>query len=172
MTRQRTFLGATLLAAAALIAQPVLAGHHEKGEMAAAEMQEATTIVDVAAAAGSFETLIAALNATDLTDVLRGEGPFTVLAPTDEAFAALPEGALESLLAEPAKLADILKLHVVPGRAEAAQVLQLAAVDTVQGKSLDVATTDGVMIGGAKVVKTDIPASNGVIHVIDRVILP
>ena len=172
MTRQRTFLGASMLAAAALIAQPVFAGHHEEGEAAAAEMKQETTIVDVAAAAGSFETLIAALNATDLTDVLRGEGPFTVLAPTDDAFAALPEGALESLLAEPDKLADILKLHVVPGRAEAAQVLQLAAVDTVQGKSLPVATTDGVVIGGAKVVKTDIPASNGVIHVIDRVILP
>ncbi len=142
------------------------AGHHEGGK----EMKK--TIVDVASDAGSFTTLIAALNAAELTATLEGEGPFTVLAPTDEAFAALPEGALDALLANPDQLAEVLTLHVVAGRAMAADVVTIDSVTTVQGSSLTVDTADGVAIGGAKVVTADVEASNGVIHVIDRVILP
>jgi uncharacterized surface protein with fasciclin (FAS1) repeats len=141
------------------------AGHHSGGKMD-------HTIVDVASDSGSFTTLIAALNAADLTATLEGEGPFTVFAPTDEAFAALPEGALENLLANPDQLAKVLTLHVVAGRATAADVVKLASVTTVEGASLDVDTTNGVTIGGANVVTADVEASNGVIHVIDRVILP
>jgi uncharacterized surface protein with fasciclin (FAS1) repeats len=173
MNISRSTIAAGAIASLLTVAQPALAGHHE-GDHAetATATTEAPNIVAVAAAAGSFNTLIAALEATDLTAVLEGEGPFTVLAPTDEAFAALPEGALDGLLAEPEKLAEVLKLHVVPGRAEAAAVINLAEVTTVQGQSLAVASDDGVSIGGAKVVTPDVAASNGVIHVIDRVILP
>ena len=130
------------------------------------------TIVDVAVGAGSFTTLVTALKAADLVDTLSGDGPFTVFAPTDEAFAALPEGALEDLLANPEALANILTLHVVAGRATAADVVGLNSVTTVQGSSLDIDTNDGVSIGGAAVVQADVGASNGVIHVIDKVILP
>ena len=130
------------------------------------------TIVDVAQSAGSFKTLVQALKAADLVTTLQSEGPFTVFAPTDEAFAALPEGALAALLENPEQLAQVLTLHVVAGEVPAAKVVDLASVTTVQGSALDVDTESGVSIGGAKVVKTDIDASNGVIHVIDRVILP
>ncbi len=147
-----------------LLASVGWAGHHaQKAPM---------TIVDVAADAGSFSTLLTALDAADLTDTLEGEGPFTVLAPTDEAFAALPDGALEGLLADPDQLTKVLTLHVVSGRAMAADVVKMDSVATLEGESLAVDTTDGVHIGGAKVVTTDVEASNGVIHVIDRVILP
>ena len=130
------------------------------------------TIVDVAKGAGSFKTLIAALQATDLDSVLSGDGPFTVFAPTDEAFAALPEGTLDSLLANPDQLAAILTLHVAAGKALAKDVVGLSGVDTVQGERLAISTENGVTVGGASVIATDIAASNGVIHVIDRVILP
>jgi uncharacterized surface protein with fasciclin (FAS1) repeats len=141
------------------------AGHHEN-------KAAHKTIVDVASDAGSFETLIAALNAAELTATLEGEGPFTVFAPTDEAFAALPEGALEALLADPDQLTAVLTLHVVAGRATAADVMTIDSVTTVQGTVLAVDTADGVAIGGARVVTADVEASNGVIHVIDRVLLP
>ena len=144
-------------------ASVALAGDHAKSS---------NTIVDVASKAGSFNTLITALKAADLADTLAGEGPFTVLAPTDAAFAALPEGALEGLLADPQKLASVLTLHVVAGNAMAADVVGLDSVATLNGKVLDVDASDGVAIGGASVIKTDIAASNGVIHVIDRVLLP
>jgi uncharacterized surface protein with fasciclin (FAS1) repeats len=104
--------------------------------------------------------------------VLEGEGPFTVFAPTDDAFAALPAGALEGLLANPDELAKVLTLHVVSGEALAADVVKLNEVVTVEGSTLAIDTTDGVSVGGAKVVAADVDASNGVIHVIDRVILP
>ena len=130
------------------------------------------TIVDVAVGAGTFETLVTALKAADLVGTLQGEGPFTVFAPTDEAFAALPEGALESLLANPEQLAQVLTLHVVAGRAVAADVVGLDSVTSLQGAELSVDTTSGVAISGANVVQADIDASNGVIHVIDKVILP
>ena len=129
-------------------------------------------IVEVATEAGSFTTLLVALDAASLTEVLEGAGPFTVLAPTDEAFAALPDGALESLLANPDQLARVLTLHVVSGEARAADVAALTEVTTVEGSSLMIDAGDGVSIGGAKVVAADVGASNGVIHVIDRVILP
>jgi uncharacterized surface protein with fasciclin (FAS1) repeats len=129
-------------------------------------------IVAVATEAGSFNTLITALDAADLTSVLEGEGPFTVFAPTDAAFAALPAGALEGLLADPDQLAKVLTLHVVSGEALSTDVVQLSEVMTVEGSALAIDTTDGVRVGGAKVVTADVEASNGVIHVIDRVILP
>ncbi|RPI13207.1 MAG: fasciclin domain-containing protein [Lysobacterales bacterium] len=132
-------------------------------------------IVDTAVAAGSFNTLAAALKAAGLVDTLKGPGPFTVFAPTDEAFAKLPAGTVESLL-EPenkAKLAGILTYHVVPGKVMAADVVKLTSAKTVNGQSVTIAVKDGkVMVDGANVVKTDVAASNGVIHVIDAVILP
>jgi len=129
-------------------------------------------IVAVATEAGSFNTLITALDAAALTSVLEGEGPFTVFAPTDEAFAALPAGALEGLLADPDQLSKVLTLHVVSGEALSTDVVQLSEVMTLEGSALAIDTTDGVRVGGAKVVTADVGASNGVIHVIDRVILP
>jgi len=132
-------------------------------------------IVDTAVAAGSFNTLAAALKAAGLVETLKGPGPFTVFAPTDEAFAKLPTGTLESLLKpeNKAKLAAILTYHVVPGKVMAADVVKLTSAKTVNGQSVKIAVNDGkVMVDGANVVKTDIAASNGVIHVIDAVLLP
>jgi uncharacterized surface protein with fasciclin (FAS1) repeats len=130
-------------------------------------------IVDVAAEAGAFTTLLAAAEAAGLVDVLRSEGPFTVFAPTDEAFAALPEGTVESLLENPDALRDILLYHVVPGKVMAADVMKLDRAETAQGSWVTI-STDGetVRINDASVVTADVEASNGVIHVIDAVILP
>ena len=138
---------------------------------------EGKDIVDTAAGADNFKTLVAAVKAAGLVETLKGDGPFTVLAPTDEAFAKLPEGTLESLLKpeNKEKLVAILKYHVIPGKAMAADVVKLDGKDvkTVEGQSAKVAIKDGnVMIDGAKVIKTDIACSNGVIHVIDTVLLP
>ncbi|MGE3889844.1 MAG: fasciclin domain-containing protein [Vicinamibacterales bacterium] len=132
-------------------------------------------IVDTAVAAGQFKTLAAALQAAGLVETLKGAGPFTVFAPTDEAFAKLPKGTLEDLLKpeNKAKLTAILTYHVVPGRVMAADVVKVSEAKTVQGGSIKVSTMGGgVMVDNAHVVKTDIAASNGVIHVIDAVILP
>jgi len=132
-------------------------------------------IVDTAVGAGQFKTLAAALQAAGLVDTLKGPGPFTVFAPTDAAFAKLPEGTLESLLKpeNKAKLTAILTYHVVPGAVKAEQVTKLDEAKTVNGAMVKVSTDHGkVMINNANVVKADIPASNGVIHVIDSVILP
>ena len=132
----------------------------------------AADIVDTAVAAGQFKTLVKAVQEAGLVDTLKGKGPFTVFAPTDEAFAKLPAGTLEALLMDKQKLASILTYHVVPGKVMAAQV-KPGQVKTVQGQSLTVTTMNGaVMVDNAKVVKTDIVASNGVIHVIDTVVLP
>jgi len=134
-------------------------------------------IVDTAVDAGSFKTLVAAVKAAGLVDTLKGDGPFTVLAPTDEAFAKLPEGTVESLLKpeNKAKLVAILTYHVIPAKAMAADVLKLdgKSVKSVQGGEIKV-TVDGetVKVNNAKVIKTDIACSNGVIHVIDTVIMP
>lgn len=130
------------------------------------------TIVDVAVGAGTFQTLVTALKAAGLVDTLSGNGPFTVFAPTDDAFAALPEGALQNLLENPEQLASVLTLHVVAGKAKAADVVGLASVTSLQGQELAIDTSTGVSIGGATVVQADIHATNGVIHVIDKVILP
>jgi len=132
-------------------------------------------IVDTAVGAGSFKTLAAALKAADLVDTLKGKGPFTVFAPTDEAFAKLPAGTVETLLKpeNKAKLAGILTYHVVAGKVEAKDAVKLKSAKTVNGASFKItAGKDGVMVDKAKVVKTDIGCSNGVIHVIDAVILP
>ena len=135
---------------------------------------EALDIVDTAVAAGSFETLAAALTAADLVDTLKGEGPFTVFAPTDEAFAALPEGTLEGLLEDIPALTDILLYHVVAGAVPAETVVTLDSATTVQGSDVTIEIVDGnVMLNGTTmVVTTDIEASNGIIHVIDSVLLP
>jgi len=136
--------------------------------------QEKKDIVDTAVAAGSFKTLVAAVKAAGLVDTLKGKGPFTVFAPTDEAFAKLPAGTVEKLLKPENKkmLTDILTYHVVSGKVMAADVKTMEA-KTVQGSSAAIKVADGkVTIDKANVVKTDIEASNGVIHVIDAVIMP
>jgi len=134
-------------------------------------------IVETAVASKQFPTLVAAVQAAGLVDALKGDGPFTVLAPTEEAFRKLPKGTLESLLKpeNKSKLAAILKYHVVPGKVMAADVLKLkhgAEVPTLQGQSIKVKNRHGVHVNNAKVVKTDVECKNGVIHVIDTVILP
>ena len=129
-------------------------------------------IVDTAVSAGQFNTLAKALTEAGLVETLKGKGPFTVFAPTDEAFAKLPPGTLEALLADKAKLTAVLTYHVVAGKVMAADVIKLSEAKTVQGQNVKIGTMGGVMVNDAHVVKTDIMASNGVIHVIDKVILP
>lgn len=130
-------------------------------------------IVETAAEAGTFETLLAALEAAGLTEALKGDGPFTVFAPTDEAFAALPEGTVEGLLQDPDALAQILTYHVVPGAYKASDVAGMEHAETLQGGHLSISASDyGVRINDASVVTADIEASNGVIHVIDAVLIP
>ena len=139
---------------------------------AVATSVSAADIVDTAVSAGQFKTLVQAVQAAGLVDTLKGEGPFTVFAPTDAAFAKLPAGTIESLLNDKQKLAQVLTYHVVPGKVTAAQV-KPGDVKTVQGQSLRVRADAGaVMVNNARVTKTDIMASNGVIHVIDTVVLP
>ena len=134
---------------------------------------EPGTIVDVAIAAGDFTTLVAAVEAAGLVETLSGEGPFTVFAPTDAAFDALPDGALDDLLADPDALAAVLTYHVVAGEVRAADVVGLDSAETVNGATVDIEVDgDVVRVGGAEVLVTDIEASNGVIHVIDAVLLP
>jgi len=132
---------------------------------------QAADIVDTAVAAGSFKTLAAALQAAGLVDTLKGKGPFTVFAPTDEAFAKIPKADLDALLKDKAKLTAVLTYHVVSGKVMAKDV-KAGKVKTVQGSELTLGTTGGVTVNGAKVVKADIVADNGVIHVIDNVVLP
>ena len=131
-------------------------------------------IVDTAVGAGSFTTLVAAVEAAGLVDTLKGEGPFTVFAPTDDAFAALPEGTVDTLLEDPSgDLTQILLYHVVPGKVMAADVSDGLEAETAQGSMVSFSVSDGsVMINDANIVTTDIETSNGVIHVIDAVILP
>jgi uncharacterized surface protein with fasciclin (FAS1) repeats len=139
-------------------------------------MQQAKPdIVATAVAAGSFNTLVAAVKAAGLVETLQGEGPFTVFAPTDQAFAKLPAGTVEDLLKpeNKEKLQAILTYHVVPGRVMAADVVGIESATTVQGQALSVSVQDGTpMVDNAKITQTDIMASNGVIHVIDSVVLP
>jgi len=134
----------------------------------------AGNIVQVARAAGQFKTLLKALEVTDLTGTLSGQGhgPFTVFAPTDAAFARLPAGTLESLLANPAELKKILLYHVVPGEYRAAQVVAASTLPTVNGQDLTITATGGAKVNDANIVATDVLARNGVIHVIDTVLLP
>ena len=162
LLNRRTILGLTLAGLVLTLGTTVRAG-------------EKKDIVDTAVAAGQFKTLAAALQAADLVDALKGKGPFTVFAPTDDAFAKLPKGTVEGLLKPEAKgaLTGILTYHVVAGSVEAADVVKLSNATTLNGQRVDIAVKDGgVMVDGAKVVATDIQCSNGVIHVIDSVILP
>lgn len=139
----------------------------------AEEKMEAKDIVDTAIAAGNFKTLATALEAAGLVEALKGEGPFTVFAPTDEAFAALPAGTVEGLLKDPETLAEILKYHVVAGKVLAADAAQLTEAETLQGTPIAISTKDGkVMINDAEVISADVMAQNGVVHVINKVILP
>ena len=130
-------------------------------------------IVDTAVAAGDFNTLVTAVKAAGLVETLKGEGPFTVFAPTDAAFEKVPTDTLNALLADKAALANVLTYHVVAGNVMAADVVKLTSAVTVQGQAVSIEVKDGkVYVDGAQVVATDIKASNGVIHVIDAVILP
>lgn len=145
------------------------------GGLAATVPAHAADIVDTAVSAGNFTTLVAAVQAAGLAETLKGPGPFTVFAPTDEAFAKLPAGTVEDLLKpeNKDKLAAILTYHVVPGKVMASDVTgKETMAKTVQGAEVKVNGTDGVMVDGAKVVQADIAADNGVIHVIDTVIMP
>jgi uncharacterized surface protein with fasciclin (FAS1) repeats len=137
----------------------------------AAIAAQAKDIVDTAVGAGTFNTLATALKAAGLVDTLKGPGPFTVFAPTDEAFAKVPKADLDALLADKAKLTAVLTYHVVAGKVMSKDVAA-GKVKTVQGSELTITTSDGVKVDGAKVVKVDIEASNGVIHVIDSVVMP
>ena len=138
---------------------------------ASALAAQAKDIVDVAVGAGSFKTLVTAVQAAGLVDTLKGPGPFTVFAPTDAAFAKIPKATLDALLADKAKLTAVLTYHVGPGKVMAKDV-KAGKVKTVQGGELTITTTGGVKVDGANVVTTDVAASNGVIHVIDTVVLP
>ena len=156
---RKTILSMT---AATLFAAPAFAGSH--GGM---------DIVDTAVEAGSFTTLVAAVEAAGLVETLKGEGPFTVFAPTDDAFAALPEGTVEGLLEDPDALAEILTYHVVPGAVMSGDLEDGMMAETVQGQPVTIGISYGdVTVNGANVVTADIEASNGVIHVIDAVIMP
>ena len=156
---RRTYLGLT---AALMIAGPAFAGGHSKD------------IVDTAVGAGSFGTLVAAVQAAGLVDTLKGEGPFTVFAPTDAAFAALPAGTVDELLKpeNKDKLTAILTYHVVAGKVMSGDLSDGLSAATVNGATITIGTMGGVTVNGANVTQADIEASNGVIHVIDAVILP
>ncbi len=151
------------MTAAALFAVPAFASNHG----------EPGTIVDIAVGADDFETLVAALEAADLVETLQGDGPFTVFAPTDAAFDALPEGTVEALLEDPDALAAILTYHVVPGAVMSGDLEDGMMAETVQGESVTFSVSESaVMVDGANVIQADVEASNGVIHVIDAVIMP
>ena len=153
----------------------VMAGLAAAVMMASPAQAQNRDIVDTAVAAGQFKTLAAALKAAGLVETLKGAGPFTVFAPTDEAFAKLPKGTVEDLLKpeNKAKLTAVLTYHVVPGKVMAADAMKVKEARTVQGSALKVNASGGkVMVDNATVVKADVAASNGVIHVIDTVVLP
>ena len=139
---------------------------------AADEPATGTTIADLASSREDLSTLVTALSAAGLVETMSGEGPFTVFAPTNAAFDALPEGTLDALLADPEALGNVLKYHVVSGAVTSDQVVALTSADTLAGKPVAVDASEGVKVGGATVVEADIQASNGVIHVIDAVMLP
>lgn len=156
----RSLLNLTVLSAALVVS-------------AASYASAKADIVDTAVAAGSFNTLVTAVKAADLVDTLKGTGPFTVFAPNDAAFAKVPAEDLEALLKDKAALANVLTYHVVAGKVMAADVVKLTSATTVQGQDLKIAVKEGVVyVNGAKVISTDIETSNGVIHVIDAVVLP
>jgi uncharacterized surface protein with fasciclin (FAS1) repeats len=147
-------------------------GQSDTMEMADTEEMEAASIVDIAAGDERFETLVTALQEAGLVDTLAGDGPFTVFAPTDEAFEALPEGTLDALLGDMEALTQVLTYHVVSGSVTAEQVASLSNAETLQGQPVVVNSSSGVAINNAQVVQADVMASNGVIHVIDSVLVP
>lgn len=169
MMKKSLISSALLAIVVAGLAAPVQAGTNASASTPSAASID---VVDTAIAAGSFKTLVKAIQAAGLVDTLKGDGPFTVFAPTDEAFAKLPAGTLDALLKDKAKLQAVLTYHVVSGRVMAADVTGLKSAKTVQGQSLAIDSSKGVKVGTASVVKTDIAASNGVIHVIDSVLIP
>jgi len=136
------------------------------------EVEIMKNIVETAIEAGTFRTLVEAVKTAGLVRTLSGRGPFTVFAPNDSAFAKLPSGTLENLLRNKEKLTSVLTYHVVPGKVMATDVMRIRSAKTVQGQNVSIDTTEGVKISGANVIKTDIECTNGVIHVIDRVIMP
>jgi len=143
-----------------------MAGHH--GE----KMGNKKDIVDTAIEAKSFSTLLTAVKQAGLVDALKGQGPYTLFAPTDEAFAKIPEDKLQALLKDKEALTAVLTYHVIPANVTADQVVNLTSAKTLQGQSISIDTSNGVKVDNANVIKTDIMASNGVIHVIDEVIMP
>ena len=149
-------------------------GSHSSMESPAPAKTSRSDIVDIAINAGSFDTLVAAVKAAGLVDTLKGEGPFTVFAPTDEAFAKIPEAKLKALLADKAALTAVLTYHVVPGKIMSSDLIKqrMVTAKTVQGQAVDIDARTSVKVNDANVVKADIVGSNGVIHVIDSVILP
>ncbi len=148
-------------------------GHHMGGGHTKAMTNPAQNdIVDIAMSSDDFTTLVAAVKAAGLVDTLKADGPYTVFAPTNEAFAKIPKDQLDALLQDKDALTKVLTYHVVPGKVMAADVTKLSSAKTVQGQSISIDTRDGVKINNARVIKTDIVAENGVIHVIDTVILP
>ncbi len=161
MIKPKWFASAALASVIALAGFNINAGSHSKD------------IVDTAIGAGSFNTLVTALQEAGLVDTLKGEGPFTVFAPSDDAFAKIPADQLNALLADKEKLTAVLTYHVVPGKVMASEVVKMDSAKTVQGQSVQITMENGsVMIDGAKVSTADIETSNGVIHVIDTVIMP
>lgn len=166
--KNRNFVAATLVALTIL---PALASAQIKSK----EKKTMKNIIEVAVEAGNFKTLVTAIKAADLVSALEGPGPFTVFAPSDAAFAKLPAGTVEGLLGDKAKLASILTFHVISGKVMAADVIKSngAKPKTLNGETLDIVVRDGkVYVDGAQVVTADIVASNGVIHVIDKVLIP
>jgi uncharacterized surface protein with fasciclin (FAS1) repeats len=164
-----------LIAALLVQALPARAGEKCQGTPAATvalKKAAKSDIVDTAVGAGSFKTLAAALKAAGLVETLKGKGPFTVFAPTDEAFAKLPDGTVEALLKDKDKLTAILTYHVVPGKVMAADVAKIKSAKTVQGQAVAIDAGKGVKVNDANVVKADIDCTNGVIHVIDTVLIP
>jgi uncharacterized surface protein with fasciclin (FAS1) repeats len=158
---------ASALALIGILAGPrAVAAQHEDAT------HQGTDIVGIAQSTSTFSTLVTALQAAGLVETLKSDGPFTVFAPTDEAFAKLPEGTIEALLADKQKLAAVLTYHVVPGKITSGDVVRMNAATTVQGSTIAIDASDGVHVNNAQVIQADIMASNGVIHVIDTVLIP
>ena len=174
-THRPSMLRVLAIALALGAASPLAFAGQGTTKAASANTRAQADIVDTAVAAGQFNTLAAALKAAGLVDTLKGPGPFTVFAPTDAAFAALPAGTVENMLKPENRdqLVKVLTYHVVPGKVPASRVVGMKSATTVQGGQLDIAASgDGVTVGGARVTATDVAASNGVIHVIDKVLIP
>jgi uncharacterized surface protein with fasciclin (FAS1) repeats len=164
-TIRSTLAASLLIILAGLFSAHSFAAHH-------GDKEAKKDIVDTAVAAGSFNTLATALTEAGLIETLKGEGPFTVFAPTDDAFAKLPADQLKAILADKELLTSILTYHVVAGKVMAADVVKLESATSLQGSQLAISTTDGVKINDANVTETDIKTSNGVIHIIDTVLVP